>query len=254
MMTMKNVVALVTVAPMRKDPSHKSEMVNQLLFGELAKVLDASGDFTLIKLSYDNYEGWVQTCQLLEVDEHFAETKLLGYSYRKETTILLNHTKVPVSVATPVYSNANFGKYQVDYIAEHVLEFDPLTFDGYIIKSIALLYLNTPYLWGGKSSFGIDCSGFTQQVFKLFDKKIPRDSSEQAKEGEEVGKLEDAQCGDLAFFDNDEGKIIHVGLLLSNHEIIHASGYVRIDQIDSKGIIHSETNQHTHKLKVIRRI
>ena len=251
---MKYVVALVSVAPMRKDPSHKSEMVNQILVGESAEVLDESRDFTLIKLNYDGYEGWVQSSQLVEVEDHFSEAELLGYSYRKETTVTLNNSKVQISVATPVYSNAYFGKYQVDYITEHVLKFDPLAFDGYIIKSIALLYQNTPYIWGGKSSFGIDCSGFTQQVFKIFDKNIPRDASEQAKEGEGIGFLEEVRCGDLAFFDNEEGKITHVGLLLNSEEVIHASGRVRIDRIDTHGIINSDTNQRTHKLRMIKRI
>ena len=114
-------------------------------------------------------------------------------------------------------------------------------------------YLNVPYLWGGKSVFGIDCSGFSQQVFRYFGKKLPRDSGDQAKQGEDVGFLAETRAGDLAFFDNAEGTITHVGILLNNREIIHASGKVRIDTIDQWGIINRDTELRTHTLRIIKR-
>jgi cell wall-associated NlpC family hydrolase len=126
-------------------------------------------------------------------------------------------------------------------------------FEADHIRSVALQYSDVPYLWGGKSKCGIDCSGFCQQVFKQFGIKLPRDAYQQAGHGEVVGFLLEVQTGDLAFFDNDEGKIIHVGLMLGADEIIHASGKVRIDKIDSQGIINSETGARTHKLRIIKR-
>jgi gamma-D-glutamyl-L-lysine dipeptidyl-peptidase len=126
-------------------------------------------------------------------------------------------------------------------------------FDPAIVRQTALKYLDTPYLWGGKSICGIDCSGFSQQVYKHFGIKLPRDSYQQAELGEGVGFLLEAQCGDLAFFDNDEGRITHVGIMLSSDEIIHASGKVRIDKIDNQGIINAETGARTHKLRIIKR-
>jgi cell wall-associated NlpC family hydrolase len=121
------------------------------------------------------------------------------------------------------------------------------------LKEKALQYLDTPYLWGGKTACGIDCSGFSQQVYKSFGIRLPRDSYQQAEMGEVVGFLVEATCGDLAFFDNDEGRITHVGIMLNNHEIIHSSGKVRIDKIDHQGIINAETGVRTHKLRIIKR-
>lgn len=128
-----------------------------------------------------------------------------------------------------------------------------LSFEAGNITKAALEYLDVPYLWGGKSRCGIDCSGFSQQVFKQFGIKLPRDSYQQAASGEVVGFLQEAQCGDLAFFDNEEGRITHVGIMLSNHGIIHASGKVRRDKIDHQGIINAETGERTHRLRIIKR-
>jgi cell wall-associated NlpC family hydrolase len=122
-----------------------------------------------------------------------------------------------------------------------------------LIKQIAFKYLNTSYLWGGKSVFGIDCSGYAQMTYKFLNKQIPRDAWQQAEKGEAVNFLQEAKCGDLAFFDNEDGRITHVGILLSDNEIIHSSGKVRIDKIDTQGILNLETRQRTHKLRIIKR-
>jgi cell wall-associated NlpC family hydrolase len=121
------------------------------------------------------------------------------------------------------------------------------------LKNTAKKYLNAPYLWGGKSPFGIDCSGFTQIVFKIHHKKLLRDASQQATQGETVAFRSAAIGGDLAFFDNEDGKIIHVGIMLNNHQIIHAAGKVRIDPIDDQGIFNPELGKYTHKLRIIKR-
>jgi cell wall-associated NlpC family hydrolase len=113
--------------------------------------------------------------------------------------------------------------------------------------------LNSTYLWGGRSVFGIDCSGFTQSVFKFLNVHLLRDAQQQATQGELVAFLQQAHCGDLAFFDDGEGHIIHVGILLNAHEIIHAAGKVRIDKIDNQGIIEADTGQRTQRLRIIKR-
>ena len=118
----------------------------------------------------------------------------------------------------------------------------------------AILYLNSPYLWGGKTPFGIDCSGFTQMVYKLNGYKLLRDASQQATQGEALSFIEESEPGDLAFFDNAEGVITHVGIIMEDNYIIHAHGKVRIDRIDHTGIFNSEARMHTHKLRVIKRI
>ena len=122
-----------------------------------------------------------------------------------------------------------------------------------IIRQVAYKFLNTSYLWGGKSVFGIDCSGFTQMTYKFLNKHLPRNAWQQAEQGEVVNFLQQAHCGDLAFFDNVEGRITHVGIILNQHEIIHSSGKVRIDKIDNQGIVNAESNQQSHKLRIIKR-
>ena len=121
------------------------------------------------------------------------------------------------------------------------------------IQTIANKFINTPYLWGGRSVFGIDCSGFVQQVYRFFNKSLPRDAYEQATVGEVVGFLQEVQCGDLAFFDNEEGRIIHVGILFNSDTIIHSAGKVRVDKIDTMGIVNTDTGERTHKLRIIKR-
>ncbi len=203
---MKNVSCSVVVAPLRKEPSHRSEMVSQLLLNEHAAVLETEKQFTKVRCLYDDYEGWIANNQIVPVNE-------------------------PASI-----------------INDSVTSLDAAS-----IRQTALTYLDVPYLWGGKSKCGIDCSGFCQQVFKSFGIKLPRDAYQQAALGEVVGFLLEAQGGDLAFFDNEEGRITHVGIMLSTDEIIHASGKVRIDKIDNQGIIHSQTGARTHKLRIIKR-
>ena len=137
------------------------------------------------------------------------------------------------------------------------------TYDGRIIEGqkpknnlvkTAFLYLNSPYLWGGKTPFGIDCSGFTQMVYKLNGYKLLRDASQQATQGDALSFIEESEPGDLAFFDNNEGHITHVGIIMEDHYIIHAHGKVRIDRLDHSGIYNVDRNLHTHKLRVIKKI
>ncbi len=248
------VISIIAVCPLRSEASHRSEMVSALLLGEAAEVLEKEKDFIKIRCLYDDYVGWAQASQLAEVNKNMAMIKPASFSFKRNTTALLNGIEVYVSVGTPVFETIELGNYKIKYNEEETLLFEPSFFRDEVIKMAALLYENVPYLWGGKSSFGIDCSGFVQQVFKLFGKPLPRDAYQQAMGGEVVHFLEEGQCGDLAFFDNEEGRIVHVGILFGGNEIIHASGNVRVDTIDSFGIINRTTGQRTHKLRVIKRV
>ena len=122
-----------------------------------------------------------------------------------------------------------------------------------IADEVARLYLNTPYLWGGRTPFGIDCSGFVQMVYRFAGIQLPRDASLQVKGGVSLGFIDEAQPGDLAFFESEEGAIVHVGILTGNRRIIHASGTVRVDPIDHHGIFNMQANGYSHRLRIVKR-
>lgn len=250
---MQFVAVIVPAAPLRAEPSHRSEMISQLLFGEKAVILDKKGDFLRIKCLLDSYEGWIQSSQTVSVTKHFILKKEIGYVEKSGSIAFLNDTPMQLSVGTPIYSLRSIGSYKVRYKRAKKIGNTYENFDPEVIKSLAMQYLNVGYLWGGRSSFGIDCSGFVQNVLKFFGKKIPRDASQQAKEGNLIEFLPMAQCGDLAFFDNEEGYITHVGIILDPNTIIHSAGRVHIDPIDNEGIINRELNMRTHHLRIIKR-
>ncbi len=250
-------VCMVPVAPLRKEPAHRSEMVSQLLFGEAAEIIGETILFFQLRCQYDNYEGWCQKTQVLITDKDRldpADRRLVG---DWAGLAAINGTPIHLSLGTPIAifgpGEVNMGKYLLQY-SGNAYEPAASAFTLENLERISSLYLNTPYLWGGRSVFGIDCSGLVQQVFRFFNMALPRDAWQQAEHGEVIGFLQEVQCGDLAFFDNDEGRITHVGILWDEQTIIHSSGKVRIDPIDNMGIISSDTGERTHKLRLIKRL
>jgi gamma-D-glutamyl-L-lysine dipeptidyl-peptidase len=222
-----------------------------LLLGEYGEVLEEQKEFVKIKCLYDDYEGWCQRVQLAFANEVIPTTKFVADTFG---LVEINHQPCRVSFATPVFERKiELANFTIDYTDIAIIDAEKTLFTAKSITQFASLFLNTPYLWGGRTLFGIDCSGFAQQVYKLFNKKLPRDAYQQAEQGEALGFLEEAACGDLAFFDNEAGFITHVGIMLNNHQIIHASGRVRIDAIDNAGIISSDTGLRTHRLRVVKR-
>jgi cell wall-associated NlpC family hydrolase len=256
-------ICCVPVSPLRAEPSHRTEMVSQLVFGECCEILEdthpskTAGDWRRIRGKYDGYEGWCQPAHLVEVDDEEYEAN--GVMLTPEWVTALEYNGHPMMVPMGSYltamknGRAHWRKNQVHYKGK---TWDPAAAatDAKSIRQLTYKFLNVPYLWGGKSVFGLDCSGFTQTVYKMLGVALLRDAYQQAGQGEAVGFLEETRTGDLVFFDNDEGKITHVGILLNAHEVIHASGKVRIDKIDNMGIVQSENFQRTHHLRVIRRL
>ncbi|MEO5649967.1 MAG: C40 family peptidase [Ginsengibacter sp.] len=254
---MQYMVCCVPVSPMRADASHRSEMVSQQLFGEKSIIIEKAEDnWVKIQLKYDGYQGWVQQSHLSEIDEeHYLKVdKDLTSDWVNEVDYNGHIMRVPMGSSLSAFSNGKaFWRKSSVYFGGKVWNPDEVKINPKLVKQIAFKFLNTSYLWGGKSVFGIDCSGYAQMVYKFLNKQLPRDAWQQAEEGEVVNFLQEAQSGDLAFFDNAEGKIIHVGILLNEHEIIHSSGKVRIDKIDTEGIMNLETKQRTHRLRIIKR-
>ena len=248
---MKYGICNLSIVPIRSESNDKSEQTSQLLYGETFVIIDEKTKWTKIKLCFDNYIGWIDNKQFDIINED--QLKLVDkepqiYSY--DLVEFIENTDQEL-IAIPIGSSLN---------ALNILEH---SYDGNKISGIqekskiittALRFLNSPYLWGGRTPFGIDCSGFTQMVYKLNGYKLERDSHLQAKQGSPLSFIEESEPGDLAFFDNKEGEIIHVGIIMENNKIIHASGKVRIDRIDQTGIHNSETKTHTHKLRVIKKI
>ena len=241
----------LSIVPLRLEPSDPSEMVTQVLYGDAFKVLEQRKKWSRIRLAFDKYEGWIDNKQFIEVSEEDYTTFTNSEFKLSSDLVEFIHNEdgqlLPISMGSNV-SQVNFLKHQFD---GHVKD----TSKGKSgLIDTAIMYLNAPYLWGGKTPFGIDCSGFTQMVYKLNGIKLLRDASQQATQGEPLSFIEEAEPGDLAFFDNNEGAIIHVGIIMNDNYIIHAHGKVRIDRLDHTGIFNTEKNTHTHKLRVIKKI
>lgn len=249
-------VCNLAIIPLRAEASDKSEIVSQVLFGEHFEVLEQYKQWSLIKLQYDNYEGWIDTKQFQPISESC-------YKQLSSDAIILNADLIEYiadssNLLIPIPLGASLSFLNIPEINTSNFNFEGTKISGVksrkSIITTSFMYLNAPYLWGGKTPFGIDCSGFTQMVYKLNGYKLLRDASQQATQGEALSFIEESEPGDLAFFDNDEGNIIHVGIIMENNYIIHASGKVRIDRLDHLGIYNAEANRHTHKLRVIKKI
>lgn len=249
----------LAVIPLRAEASDTSEMVSQLLFGDHFTILDEAEKWIYLKNASDDYLGWIDKKQFAEIAE--TDYNQLDNPLAFVCSDLLNPIQdankgihhIPVGCTLPNFDGNSFmlGSQKFLFLGR-CLQMGHTPIEN--IESIAQRFINTPYLWGGKSPLGIDCSGFTQLVFKMMGKKLKRDARQQAEQGQLVDFLEESKTGDLAFFDNEEGNIIHVGLLLENGRIMHASGKVRIDKIDHQGIFNTETKRYSHKLRIIKRV
>lgn len=246
----------LAIIPLRLEASDKSEIVSQVLFGEHFEVLEQLKQWSFIKMHYDGYEGWVDSKQFQIISES-------SFNQLSSEAIILNadlieYITAPSNLLIPIPLGCSLSFINHNEINTSNFDFEGTRASGEKSKdnliNSAFMYLNAPYLWGGKTPFGIDCSGFTQMVYKLNGHKLLRDASQQSTQGEALSFIEESEPGDLAFFDNEEGAIIHVGIIMDDNYIIHASGKVRVDRLDHLGIFNAETNKHTHKLRVIKKI
>ncbi|WP_435577537.1 NlpC/P60 family protein [Gilvibacter sp.] len=241
----------LSIVPVRESAADTSELVTQILYGEHFKVLESRAKWSKIRLEWDGYEGWIDNKQWFQIDkeQYDALTNQPEVLTADLVDFITNEAGqlMPVPIGSCVHSTQ---------LLDHSHEGNTTsgTVDKAHLVNTALLYLNSPYLWGGKTPFGIDCSGFTQMVYRLNGYRLKRDASQQATQGDAFSFIEECEPGDLAFFDNKDGDIIHVGIVLKDNYIIHAHGQVRIDRLDHTGIFNAERNTHTHKLRVLKRI
>jgi gamma-D-glutamyl-L-lysine dipeptidyl-peptidase len=249
----------LSIVPVRSIPSDSAEMVTQLMPGDTFEILESKAGWELIHMAFDSYEGWIDSKQyqplqlaefeLLQQLPQFVSLELLCQSYGTDNESLF----VPFGSTLPNYDGKTFsiGKKSFHFSGKSKLV--NRNSNSSNIKETALLFLNTPYLWGGRSPMGIDCSGLVQIVYKVNGINLPRDASQQFLLGETIDFVNEAQPGDLAFFDNIEGTIIHVGILIAPDQIIHASGQVRKDPFDHNGIFNPAIGRYSHRLRLIKR-
>jgi hypothetical protein len=241
----------LALVPVRPNPSPEDAMNSQLLYGESFKILEERKYWYRIRAQVDQVEGWIQKNQTLLITESNFE------KLRKEESVLTtelfsfialtNHALMPIVIGSEITN---------DIVPHHIHEGETTSGlrDREFLIDCAMLYLNAPEIAGGKSPLGIDSAGFVQMVYKLAGIALPRRVEEQTQEGESLSFIEESEIGDLAFFDNKEGKIHHVGLILQDNHIIHCHGHVRIDRIDHTGIFNNELRNYTHQLRVIKKI
>jgi hypothetical protein len=240
---------MVSVAPIREDKSDRSEIVSQLLFGEPLEVILFGQSWVKIRTIHDGYEGFVDIKHLLPLTEKELKKWLKEFSFQ---VAFIHFIETPwgnirTSKGSFISQDSCFqiGNFRFTHPVSSSIE---LT-----IVDQAKELLNVPYLWGGKSIFGIDCSGFVQLIFRLNGFNLPRDAYQQAEIGELI-EFEDSNLGDIAYFENSSGKIIHVGIVIEKNKIIHASGRVRIDSFTKSGILNLDYECETHRLVFIKRI
>jgi cell wall-associated NlpC family hydrolase len=246
-------IANLAVVPLRAQAKHASEQVSQLLFGETFEIMERFENWLRVITTFDGYEGWLNELQftVIDVDTYNSLASAKAVTTQAFVTAALKQADnsiiyLPFGSTLPFFTNG-----------ECRIGTDVFTVDskGDMDNLLEMVYsfINSPYQWGGRTHFGIDCSGFAQAIMRTQGINLRRDAWQQAEQGEVVDFLQGATLGDLAFFDNEAGHITHVGMMLNNEMIIHASGRVKIEQIDGQGIYSAEQKKYTHKLRIIKR-
>ena len=247
----KSAYCKVSISPIRAENKDQAEIVSQLLFGEIITINEIQENWVNITTLFDAYSGWIDVKHLKRLSDKELKRWLDGLS---PTFDFLTEIKTPWGNQRLIRGSylPNENQFNIGNDSFEIINSSKDKLPSTIFET-ALSYLNAPYLWGGKQPFGIDCSGFTQMVYRFHGFNLPRDASQQVEIGQEI-ELEDIIEGDIAFFHNKNGKIIHVGILDGKGHIIHASGCVRIDTLTKEGIVHSESNTITHYLNCIKRV
>jgi gamma-D-glutamyl-L-lysine dipeptidyl-peptidase len=260
---MQFAVSALPVVPLRSEPSETAEMTSQLVFGEHVIIHEKQQNWSFVEFCHDGYKGWLHNQMIHYIKDEMAED-LNNSRPRVSGSLFLsvmnsqnkNSCYLPAGSSLYHYKPASNSFQLADLhftCREEPVFYQPENARENIGRA-ALNFLSIPYLWGGKNPFGMDCSGLTQTIMKLFGRSISRDARQQAGEGITVNFINEAQPGDLAFFDNEAGEIIHTGIITDHRQIVHASGQVRLDMLDHQGIYSSALKRYTHRLRIIKNI
>lgn len=259
-------ISLHSIVPVRSEAREGAEQSTQMLFGETCAIMQTSDDtrWHKIRLDGDGQEGWVDAKMITQMadKEYSTYTKSLSHAAMVVFPMAYamsenNGQTIPLTAGTrlPGYHEGRFEVLGVGFrIDPTMVRVAPMEMNEQNLLQTVRFFLNVPYLWGGKNAMGMDCSGFTQVIMSLFGKTLLRNASQQATQGSTVTDLANAQAGDLAFFDHEDGRISHVGILIDGERIIHCSGRVKVEKIDSLGIFSTEFGKYTHHVVAIRRI
>lgn len=256
---MDHVICPLSIVPVRKDPSDRAEMVSQWLFGETAEVLEKQDKWSRLRFDHDGYEGWVDNKQIFPCATPNFDPDLRVIDQSTIADIGERQVLMPYGGVVPFYNEGTILWQQDRIPVQAVTNHRPDLERADLMELYLHPFMGAPYLWGGRTPSGVDCSGLTQMLFILMGIYLPRDASQQAEEGDAVELLDLSEPGDLAFFENADGAIIHVGVILTRSEegdlrIAHASGRVRIDKLDHQGIFNAEEGKYSHKLRLVRRV
>ena len=240
-----------SVVALREIPDETATMVSQMLYGEAFKIIETRKHWSKVRLAHDKFEGWSQNLQIQQISEEDYQNLTQEESHR--SLDLISHVESAKGIIKPILlgtvtSSSSFLKDVFEEAACHGAQKRESLLDT------ALLYLKTPYLNGGRTPFGIDASGFTQMVYLINGYYLAREAEQQSKQGQALSFIEESEPGDLAFFDDSEGVIDHVGIILQDNHVIHCHGEVRIDRIDHTGIFNRDTRRYSHQLRVIKKV
>ena len=251
---MTSVICSLSIVPVRKDPSDRSEMTSQWLFGETGEVLERQDKWSRVRFDHDGYEGWVDNKQIAPCLTPNTDPDLRVMDQTSIVDLGDRQVLLPYGAVLPFYTNGAI-LWQDRRVPVNAVTNQSVAGDrSELIDIYAHPFIGAPYLWGGRTPTGVDCSGLTQMLFMLMGIYLPRDAAQQAEDGDAVDLIDLAEPGDLAFFDNAEGRIVHVGVVLSDRRILHASGRVRIDTLDQQGIFNTELQGYTHQLRLVKRM
>ncbi|MCH5244014.1 MAG: C40 family peptidase [Lentimicrobiaceae bacterium] len=254
----------IAQAPLRDTISHSSEMISQVLFGDIVEIKDKYQNWNKVETLFDGYEGWLDEKQFIAIEQEDYEAykadknPVFSTGFLSEAERDADHSifRIGMGCRLPLFKDGSFKLGKLDYSYKNPVWEIPADAEQKkkAVLERASLLINTPYLWGGKSSVGTDCSGFTQLILRSCGINLLRNASQQAGQGTLINLLAEAQAGDLLFFDNENEQIVHTGIYTGNGHVIHASGYVRIDPVDHEGIYRQDMGSYTHHLRLIRRM